>query len=296
MTTTQIQAFLEVAKCQNISEAAKRLYITQPALGRQLTAIERELNMQLLIRNNRGVRLTPAGVALQAELEKAMEHVKTGIANAKQMSFGYSGNLTIGVLEELDIMDELADMITFFEQNYPNISIKFKRNSFGALVEGLYDESLDAVLSLSVNFLGCTGLEIQSIRDSQPAFAVPISHPLAKKESLSFSDFKGIPLAIVDKDDCSGGVHFVEETFYKNAGFYPDFYFTTAMKDAMLWVESGKKCAVINMDMTVAKSKHVKMYPFEDADVNFSIQFANKAACEKYEVHLLKKYFMDHYC
>lgn len=290
MTITQIQAFLEVARCKNISEAAKRLYITQPALGRQLTAIERELNMQLMIRSNRGVRLTPAGIVLQEELEKAMEHVKTGISKAEQASYGYSGNLTIGLLEELDIMDELVDVITYFEQNYPNINVKFKRNSFKALVDGLYDGSLDAAISLSINFLGCKGLELQDIRPCTPAFAVPISHPLAQKEILEFSDFRGIPLAVVDRDDCSEGVKFVEETFYKAAGFYPDFYFTTSQKDAMFWVESGKKCSVINMDMSVAKSKHVKMYPFED-NSGFSIQLASKTGNESYPLHLLNEYF-----
>lgn len=40
MTITQILAFLEVARCKSISEAAKHLYITQPALGRQLNRIE----------------------------------------------------------------------------------------------------------------------------------------------------------------------------------------------------------------------------------------------------------------
>lgn len=290
MTITQIQAFLEVARCQNISEAAKRLYITQPALGRQLTAIERELNMQLLIRSNRGVRLTPAGVALQGELEKAMEHVKAGISKAEQASYGYSGNLTIGLLEELDIMDELVDVISYFEEHYPNINIKFKRNSFKALVDGLYDGTLDAAISLSINYLGCKDLDIKDIRPCTPAFAVPINHPLAQKETLHFKDFRGIPLAVVDRDDCSEGVHFVEETFYQHAGFYPDFYFTTSQKDAMFWVESGKKCSVINMDMTVAKSKHVKMYPFED-DTGFSIQLASKTGNESYALHLLKKYF-----
>ncbi|MBQ8663440.1 MAG: LysR family transcriptional regulator [Eubacterium sp.] len=290
MTITQMQAFLEVARCKNISEAAKRLYITQPALGRQLTAIERELNMQLMIRSNRGVRLTPAGIALQEELEKAMEHVKSGISKAEQASYGYSGNLTIGLLDELDIMDELVDVISYFELKFPNINIKFKRNSFKALVDGIYDGSLDAVISLSVNFLGCKDLNLRNIRRCQEAFAVPIGHPLAKKEALSFGDFRGVPLAIVDRDDCSEGVKFVEQIFYENAGFFPDFYFTTTMKDAMFWVESGKKCAVINMDMTVAKSKHVKMYPFDGGD-DFSIQLASKAGNESYEIHLLNEYF-----
>ena len=294
MTITQIQAFLEVARCKNISEAAKRLYITQPALGRQLTAIERELNMQLLIRSNRGVRLTPAGVVLQRELELAMKHVKKGIDEAKATSYGYSGELTIGVLEELNVIAELADMIEYFEQHYPNIRILLKRRSFGGLVEGIYDGSLDAVLSLSLNFFDCKGMNLRRIRSCVPAFAVPAAHPLAQKATLHFRDFKGIPLVVVDRTDCASGVKFVEETFMKEAGFCPEFYFTTSQKDVMSWVEAGKKCAVINMDMMVANSKYVKMYPFEEVR-DFSIQMASNAENEKYELHLLNQYFADVY-
>ena len=47
MTFTQINYFIQVARCLNFTEAAARLYVTQPTLSRQITAIETELNMQL---------------------------------------------------------------------------------------------------------------------------------------------------------------------------------------------------------------------------------------------------------
>ena len=185
-------------------------------------------------------------------------------------------------------------MIGYFEQYYPNIRILLKRRSFGGLVEGIYDGSLDAVVSLNLNFLGCKGMNLKRIRGCVPAFAVPASHPLAARESLHFSDFKGIPLVVVDRDDCAAGVKFVEETFLKEAGFCPEFYFTTSQKDVASWIEAGKKCAVINMDMTVAHSKYVKMYPFEERS-DFSIQLATNAENDRYELHLLSQYFSDVY-
>ncbi|MCI6018900.1 MAG: LysR family transcriptional regulator [Clostridiales bacterium] len=49
MNQIQIKYFLTAARCMNFTEAAKQLYITQPALSQQITAIESELNMQLFI-------------------------------------------------------------------------------------------------------------------------------------------------------------------------------------------------------------------------------------------------------
>ena len=61
MTFNHIYYFLECAKCLNFSEAARNLFMTQPALGRQITALEKELNMQLFFRSTHGMKLTPAG-------------------------------------------------------------------------------------------------------------------------------------------------------------------------------------------------------------------------------------------
>lgn len=70
MTITQIKYFITAAKCLNFTKAASKLYITQPALSRQISAIEEELNVQLFVRNNRSVKLTPAGMALVEPFER----------------------------------------------------------------------------------------------------------------------------------------------------------------------------------------------------------------------------------
>ena len=288
MTISQILSFLEVARCKNISEAAKHLYTTQPALGRQLTALETELNMQLMIRSNRGIKLTPAGMALQEEFEQMMEHYKNGISNAERATKGYSGTLSIGVLEELNVMEEIAAIIDYFEQNYPNVNVRIMRRSFGGLLDGLYSGKIDAAISLDVNFYENNDVDLYNIKTFQPAFAVPINHPLAKKESLDFADFKDVPLVIVEKDDCQSGVEFLRKVCRDKGGFYPDLYFTTSQKDAVFWVESGKKCAVLNTSMSIAESKRVKMFPI-NYDKDVYIQLATKSGNHNFTLHLLKE-------
>lgn len=292
MTLAQIQYFLEVARCKNISEAAKHLFITQPTLGRQLTAIESELNMQLMIRSNKGIKLTPAGIVLQEEFEKVMTCYKSGVERAGLASRGFSGTLSIGILEELKIKDLIPPAVDYFDRNYPNIDIEIKRMSFRGLLEGIYHNKLDAAISLDINFPKQSDLEIQNLKPYHPAFAVPIHHRLSKKEHLEYRDFREIPLAIVGKDECAEGVKKIEWLFKKCGGFYPDFYFTDSMKDAVLWVESGKKCAVLNMEMQAADSKLIKMYPFEAND-NTWIQFASKAENDNIALRLLKDFYME---
>ena len=164
MTISQVQYFLEVADCRNISEAARHLFITQPTLGRQLTSMEKELNMQLIIRSNHGI------------------------------------------LDGLNVNDIIPKVIEYFEETFPQIELNIRRMSFGEILDGLSHRWLDTAISLDVNFLSRPELEKYDLKPYIPAFAVPVSHPLAQKESLDFKDFRDVPLAIVDQDECAFGV------------------------------------------------------------------------------------------
>lgn len=61
MNIKQIEYFIEVAKRQNYTAAAKHLYISQSAITKQMLLLEEELETELFIRNNKGVQLTKSG-------------------------------------------------------------------------------------------------------------------------------------------------------------------------------------------------------------------------------------------
>ena len=61
METRQIQYFLEVAKREHVTEAADALHIAQSAISRQISNLEKELGVELFIREGRSVKLTPLG-------------------------------------------------------------------------------------------------------------------------------------------------------------------------------------------------------------------------------------------
>ena len=77
MDLRQLRTFVHVAELQSISAAAERLHIAQPALSRQIQALEQELQARLLHRHGRGVTLTDAG-ALVRGIERVMG-ISTGI-------------------------------------------------------------------------------------------------------------------------------------------------------------------------------------------------------------------------
>ena len=70
MRLEQISYFLSVAEHGNITAAARSLYISQPALSKQITLLEQEIGLPLFERQARGVTLTRAGMQFQKDLKR----------------------------------------------------------------------------------------------------------------------------------------------------------------------------------------------------------------------------------
>ena len=64
MNLRQLGYFVQIAELQSITRAANVLHVAQPSLSRQVQMLEHELGVMLLVRSDKGVKLTEAGSAL----------------------------------------------------------------------------------------------------------------------------------------------------------------------------------------------------------------------------------------
>ena len=103
MNLTRIQYFVEVARRENFSQAAKALYVSQPNLSKQIALMEQELGFDLFRRVGKSVHLTQAGQYLYEQFKDLPERTAQAIAHAHALSRGDMGNLSVGVLEGQDV-------------------------------------------------------------------------------------------------------------------------------------------------------------------------------------------------
>ncbi len=103
MTFNQIKYFVTVAECLSFTEAAKCLFITQPALSRQISAMEQELGTKLFVRDKKRLKLTPGGSVLYNRLLHLLTDYEEAVEEARHANSGYEGNLHIGFLDIYDI-------------------------------------------------------------------------------------------------------------------------------------------------------------------------------------------------
>ena len=101
MELRQLRYFVAVAETSNISRAAQKLFLTQPALSRQIKALEDEIGQCLVERSAHSIRLTPAGDALLREARELLQRVDAMLERVKDVvkrhleRFGERENLRV---------------------------------------------------------------------------------------------------------------------------------------------------------------------------------------------------------
>src|ERR1051325_2118566 len=101
MELRHLRYFVAVAGEENVSRAALKLHVSQPALSRQIRAREDELGCLLLERTAKAVRLTEAGRAFLAEARAVLQRAEDAVKAARNIAHGGAGALHVGYAPSL---------------------------------------------------------------------------------------------------------------------------------------------------------------------------------------------------
>lgn len=158
--------FYTVAKCRNISGAARELYISQPAISKAISKLEQNLSTTLFLRSSRGVKLTEAGEILYRQVESAFAAITQGEQQLQRIQKLGMGHLSIGVSSTLCKYVLLPILQPFVKQN-PHIQISISCQSsnetMGALENGAVDIGLVGAMDSMERLSFLPVMEIQDI-------------------------------------------------------------------------------------------------------------------------------------
>ena len=118
-----MRAFFAIVEEGNISHAAQRLGIAQPALSRQMKHLEENLSVKLFERGSRRIRLTEAGHVLYNRVESILGMVDGAIREIDELSSGTKGTIRIGTITTSGAMI-LPDLVAEFRKLYPDVTFE----------------------------------------------------------------------------------------------------------------------------------------------------------------------------
>jgi DNA-binding transcriptional LysR family regulator len=130
----QIEAFLEVARRQNLSRAAESLFVSQPTLTARLQSLEASLGEQLFVRTRRGMRLTEAGEAFLPYAEHALRALADGRERLAELRRGVAGRLVLGAPPTVSTYT-LPALLARFSAAHPNVRLAVKTGTSEEVLE-----------------------------------------------------------------------------------------------------------------------------------------------------------------
>jgi len=183
----KLRYFVAVADRLHFGRAAAVLYISQPALSRQIRQFEQELGVELFERSSRQVRLTPAGKRLAEDGARLLADGDAAVARARRAEAG-GLSLTVGFMLGMDI----APVLTQFARTRPDVEIQLQRLRWWNHAAALRDGRVDAGFVRLP--LPPDGLEVHELHTEPICVTLPAGHPLAGRASADIAELAGEPV------------------------------------------------------------------------------------------------------
>jgi DNA-binding transcriptional LysR family regulator len=180
-----LRYFVAVAEVGQITRAAERLHVAQPALSQAIASLEAELGLQLLERHARGVTLTPAGEAFLPKARTVIATEEDAVLTAESLLRGTQGTIEFGFLGAPPEVHtpELFEGLT---ETHPNIAVCYHELQFPSSPPGSWLEEVDAAI--------ChlpppdPRVWVQVLRREQRMVLAPRDHRLVERSELTVAD------------------------------------------------------------------------------------------------------------
>src|SRR5262245_10157367 len=187
MELRHLRYFVAVGGEQHYGRAAQRLRVAQPALSRQIQALEDEIGFKLFDRLPRGVKISAAGKSFLEDARRILHELNEAIARAKRVASGQSGTLRVGFVESMSWHGVVSNSFRQFRERQPDAELRIKPLSSLEQIEAVRSEQLDAGFVFTIADIGreLAQLKIDSV---SLMLAVPKGHPLAKSKTLRLRD------------------------------------------------------------------------------------------------------------
>ena len=219
MYNPQLETFVSVAESGSFNKAAEKLYISPPAVIKQINLLEEKLDLQLFVRTHRGLVLTRAGQSLYQDTKYIIQYCRNAVTRAKNAMQESENLIRIGT-SPMTSAQVLVNLWPKVQEYCPNTKFQLipfentpenAREILGNLgqnidvVAGIFDETM-------LNLRKCAGLEISR----EPiCCAVSIHHRLGQKESLTVQDLYGESLMLMRRE-WSHYVDLLRDDLWKN--------------------------------------------------------------------------------
>ncbi|CAL9608223.1 Hydrogen peroxide-inducible genes activator [Streptomyces sp. enrichment culture] len=189
-STHQLRLLLALAEELHFGRAAERMFISQPALSRQIRALEERLGVALVERSTRRVELTEAGRALLPRIRAVVDAVADLQAAAETEAAAHAGSVVLAsYTSALPALRLLIDSMRTVL--HPGPQVQWREMDFVDHAGAVLDGQVDAVVCYEPV---AAGLRVLRLGTERRLVCLPDSHPLAARSAVTLADLADLPV------------------------------------------------------------------------------------------------------
>ena len=271
MELHQLRCFVMVAEELHFGRAAKRLFMTQPPLSRQIQLLERSMGVQLFERGNRQVRLTVAGQHFYRDARRLLAFSEQASQSAKRLAEGEAGQVSLGftAVSGYVMIPELLKHATLA---LPDVRVELHEMVSSAQIEALAANMID--VGFVRQAVARTQLDYRLLLREPLLAALPSDHPLAARPGIALADLEHQPFIMYSPDegryfyDCIAGLFAI-------AGVVPRYLHYLGQTHSILGlVRAGVGIAIVPAAAGDLHLGHLALRPLVDVQAFAEIYLA----------------------
>lgn len=196
MFDKKIIYFFAVVEESSFSAAAKRLFISQPALSYQIALLEEELGLNLFDRKKNRATLNKNGQEFYRECKKL--HLEFEKIYQKFQQYP-KNEIRIGFTGAFENR-ELLELISQFKEIYPSVTFSFIKNTFEGCVNDLLEDKVDVSFGIKSTYRDLEPIQVYLLYDYEICIICSPKHPLSHKNSVSLDELKNEDFILLSKN------------------------------------------------------------------------------------------------
>ncbi|ARP88472.1 LysR family transcriptional regulator [Bordetella genomosp. 9] len=182
---TSLRLFISVIEEKTITGAAEREHIAAAAVSKRMSELEDQLQSQLLVRTNKGIQPTNAGMALAAMARRALRELDDIAVSMREYASGARG--FIRVYANISALTQfLPRDIQSFASAYPNIQLQLEEKITPVILKAVQENAAD--IGIFSGMIPARDVEVLPYRRDTLVLIAPASHPLTQKPGFRFAD------------------------------------------------------------------------------------------------------------
>ena len=194
-----LRYFVAVAEELHFTRAAEKLYVSQPALSKQIRALERQLGAELFRRDRQGVTLTQAGASLLPYAERLLAVWAEGASALAEVTAAERSTLVVGMSTSPGRGGLLPAIRSRFTAARPEANVRLRQVSWDDPTAGLADGDAD-VAFVWLPLPDAERYDWTVVAEEPRLVALPDTHPLAARSEVDFADLAAEPFLALPTD------------------------------------------------------------------------------------------------